>query len=100
MIRITLIEMFLLGLPVAIFLGYRAFLIHVRNHDPEGFSPVPYHKLFVAGGVLVLIGFVFFVLSREKITDKKYVPAHIQNGELIPGGFVDHEPEKEQGKPE
>jgi len=100
MIRFTLIEIFFLALPLAIFVGYRAFLIHVRDHDAESFSPVPFHKLFVAGGLAALLAFVVVVLSREKIIDQKYIPAHMQDGELIPGGFVERNPDENQGETE
>ncbi|MBL1430797.1 MAG: hypothetical protein COA60_004680 [Robiginitomaculum sp.] len=98
MLRFTLIEILFLGLPLAIFLGYRAFLIHHRKVDREEFSPVPYHKLFVAGGVAALLAYFVMAFSNEKITDQKYVPAHIENGKLIPGGFVEREEPKTEEK--
>ncbi|PHR60019.1 MAG: hypothetical protein COA47_08185 [Robiginitomaculum sp.] len=92
MIKMTIIELFFLGLPFAIFIAYRTFLVRHKKMDGDGYSPVPYHKLFVIGGLLSLLVFVFLAFSNEKITDQKYVPAHMESGELIPGGFVDREP--------
>ncbi|MBL4595753.1 MAG: hypothetical protein JKX99_04160 [Robiginitomaculum sp.] len=96
MVKLTIIELLFLALPFAIFFGYRAFLVHHRKVDGASFSPVPYHKLFVIGGVLALAVFFILALSNEKITDGKYVPAHVKDGQLIPGGFVPREEEKKE----
>ncbi len=87
MLKLTLIELLFLGFPLAIFLAYRKFLIVHRKMEGSDFSPVPYHKLFVAGGVFALTVFFILAFSNKKVTDQKYVPAHMENGELIPGGF-------------
>jgi drug/metabolite transporter (DMT)-like permease len=91
MIRFTLVELSFLAIPFLLFFAYRGFLIRHKQMEGEAFSPVPYHKLFVAGGVLSLIIFLVLAFSNKKITDQVYVPAHMENGELIPGHFVDPE---------
>ncbi|VAV92460.1 hypothetical protein MNBD_ALPHA06-362 [hydrothermal vent metagenome] len=87
MIKLTLVELFFLSLPLVIFLGYRKFLVVHKKMEGADFSPVPYHKLFVAGGVVALAAFFILALSNKKITDQKYVPAYMEDGKLIPGGF-------------
>lgn len=92
MIRFTVVMLLALILPTAIFFSYRAFLIYRRKIDGEAFSLIPYHKLFVAGGVLAILAFLFLAFNQENVTNRQYIPAHMKDGQLIPGGFVDREP--------
>jgi len=89
MMRLSLIELAFLSLPFLIFFSYRGFLIRHRQMDGEAFSPVPYHKLFIAGGVISILVFVVLFFGNEKITDGQYIPAHMEDGQLVPGEFAD-----------
>ncbi len=94
MIKMTMVELAFFAIPFLIFFAYRWFLLRHRKMEGAAFSPVPYHKLFVAGGVLSILVFFVLAFSNEKITDQQYIPAHMKDGKLIPGGFSDQNVEQ------
>ena len=98
MLRMTLVEIFFFSLPFVLFFLYRAFIIRHRQADGEGFDPAPYHRLFIIGGVLALLGFLFLALNHETFREGEYIPAHLENGKVVRGKFV--ETENKESPPE
>ncbi len=91
MARMTLLEIFLFSLPFALFFLYRTFILKHRRTDGEAFDPTPYHKLFIMGGVLALSAFIFLALNHKTFREGEYIPAHLENGKVVRGIFVEQE---------
>jgi heme/copper-type cytochrome/quinol oxidase subunit 3 len=88
MIRIALTEIVLFALPFVAFAVYR---LTTRGHTGEAVErmPWPVFALTVAGGVLVIAGFVAFAWHDGRDEERgHYVPAHTEGGELVPGRFA------------
>lgn len=95
--RYGLFELMILAIPFVIYFAYRNFLLRHKLEEGEEYSPVPYHRLFVIGGVLAILAFVGFYLFGDKGHPGTYVPAHMEDGKLVPGKVVnDNQPEQKQ----
>lgn len=88
MLRYGILELAVLAIPFAIYFAYRNFLLRHKLEEGAEYSPVPYHRLFVIGGVLAVLAFVVMYLAGDKVQNGKYVPAHMENGQLVPGKVV------------
>jgi hypothetical protein len=84
MIRLFLIELLLFLTPSLLFIGY----LLVKKRDPR--HPVHWNgkglRLFLVGLVLAGLFFVYEGLVSER-QQGVYVPAHTENGVLVPGRF-------------
>lgn len=85
MIRVILTQIVLFALPFVAFLVYR--------WATEGWAAALVAStgrvafwLLIAGGLLVAGSFVYFAASGSEEAGV-YVPAHLENGRLVPGGF-------------
>lgn len=90
MIRVIVTQVVLFLLP---FIGF--FVYRLATHGWTGariasFGPARFY-LILAGGLLVLAGFIFFALTGGESTGV-YVPTQYQDGKLVPGGFRPREP--------
>ena len=90
MIRVIVTQVVLFLLP---FIGF--FVYRLATHGWTGariasFGPARSY-LILAGGLLVLAGFIFFALTGGESTGV-YVPTQYQDGKLVPGGFRPREP--------
>lgn len=90
--RNFLLELAVMALPFILYYGYRNFLLRHKREDGADFSPIPYHRLFAIGLGLALIVFVIAALTGDRVREGKYVPAHMENGKLVPGEVVPHKP--------
>lgn len=89
MIRMTLLEIALFSTPFALFFLYRGFILRHRRAEGEAFDPAPYHLLFMAGGALAFVVFIGLALSQKTVRDVDYIPAHLENGKVIGGKFIE-----------
>ncbi len=84
MIRPILTEIGIFLIPFAV---YAAFLIATRS-GLLVWSSWPLHviaKLTIGALVLVVISFVLLAQYSGAPPDSTYVPAHLENGRLVPG---------------
>jgi hypothetical protein len=84
MIRPILTEIGIFLIPFAV---YAAFLIATRS-GLLVWSSWPLHiiaKLTIGALVLVVISFVLLAHYSGAAPDSTYVPAHLENGKLVPG---------------
>lgn len=84
MTRVFVESLLLFLLP---FLAFAIYLVAARKHalSPDHWSK-PFLWLIMAGLVMVAISFIASGIMRERQASG-YVPAHIENGKLVPGKF-------------
>lgn len=88
MLRLGLIELILFLTPFALYFAYRSF-VQRREIETHGrFNERATHLLVIAGGVLALGGLVVFAVTSGMRGDTVYIPAHVENGEVVRGAFV------------
>jgi hypothetical protein len=91
MLRLFLIEAILFLIPFALYFAWRTFLDR-REYETQGrFNERPWQLLIIAGGALVLAGLVVFALTSGRRGDMVYIPAHIVDGEVVPGFYISRE---------
>lgn len=83
--RRALYELLLFLLPFALYFLYTR--VAPRNDEGALHHAHPWLWLFVAGLVLVIFGFVWVGVTEGSGSTGAYVPAHQQNGEVVPGHF-------------
>lgn len=85
MIRVVITQIVLFLLPFVAFFVYR-----IATHGWTGARVAATGRatfaLVMAGAALVIIGFVYFALSKGP-SEGVYVPTQYRDGELVPGGF-------------
>jgi len=85
MIRVIITQIVLFLLPFLAFFVYR-----VATHGWTGARVASFGRatfyLILAGGFLVIAGFIFFAVTGGETTGV-YVPTQYQDGQLVPGGF-------------
>ena len=84
MIRPVLTEVAIFLIPFA---AYALFLIATRSGVLAS-SSWPAHlvaKLLLGSLLLVIVSFIMLAHFRGAPPDSTYVPAHIENGKLVPG---------------
>lgn len=94
--RYGLVELVALAIPFVIYFAYRNFLLRHKLEEGEEYSPVPFHRLFVVAGTLAVLVFVVSYLFGDKGHPGTYVPAHMENGKLVPGKVVEGEAPQQQ----
>lgn len=91
MVRLLLTELLLFALP---FIGYGVYLIVTRRavNSGEEWRKGPLLWLVFGGIASMGAGLVWLALQNDEASRTgRYVPAHMENGVLVPGQFV---PEK------
>ncbi|MGQ4273330.1 DUF6111 family protein [Terrihabitans sp. B22-R8] len=87
MIRAILPSLLLFLLPFAVYFLWAAWQRRVN----EGSVPAaPYAWIAMAGLVLAIGGFLFFVDFTSATPEGVYVPSRYEDGKLAPGHFVPH----------
>jgi L-cystine uptake protein TcyP (sodium:dicarboxylate symporter family) len=87
MTRMMLVYALLFLTPFAIFSLWR-YLVHGARTRGEIWSDAPVIILILSGMALVFAVLFYYVASYEQYgVDRKYVPAHEENGVTIPGHF-------------
>ena len=84
MIRIFLETLVVFLIPFALFAGW-LMLSRKSAFDPEHWSK-PFLILVISGLILIALSFVISGVFAERHLDT-YVPAHMENGKFVPGGF-------------
>nr|WP_321443781.1 DUF6111 family protein [uncultured Cohaesibacter sp.] len=84
MIRILITQIILFLLP---FLLYAGYLFLTRKLNRQAWIDAPRYWLIMAGLVCTLIGFLFLSQIDNNPPGETYIPAHIENGEVVPGEF-------------
>ncbi len=86
MIRRILMEFLLFLLPFALYWVYWRL---IGRSAAEGSAKAhPWVLLTATGLVLVALSFVWWSISEGASPDGVYVPAHMENGDVVPGEFV------------
>ena len=85
MLRVVITQIVLFLLPFVGFFVYRVATQGWTGARVSGFGRATFY-LIIAGGVLVIGGFVAFAVLGGQ-SEGVYVPAQYRDGELIPGGF-------------
>lgn len=96
MIRIVLTQILLFLLP---FLCYALYLRLTKKESRRYWIDAPRYWLVVAGFVCSLIGFGVLALINNNPTGGVYVPAHYENGKLIPGQIKPLDASEPDGAP-
>jgi len=86
MIRTGLTELLLFVAPFAL---YAVFLVATRAgvFDPKAWPLRHVVGLSIAALVLVIGSFVYFAQFSGAPVGTSYVPAHMENGRLVPGAY-------------
>lgn len=82
MLRIVLINLFVLLLPSII---YFAYVVFVKRQGREAVSETPVLTLFVAGVLLMIASIAYFIEFSGGKPGEKYYPPQIKDGVIIPG---------------
>ncbi|MEY4879899.1 MAG: hypothetical protein RJB62_1368 [Pseudomonadota bacterium] len=85
MIRRLIMELFLFLLPFALYGLYWRMIGRAAATDDK--KSHPWVLLTIVGLVLVILSFVWWALSDGAGPDGVYIPDHMENGEIVPGGF-------------
>ena len=85
MIRIIITQIVLFALPFVAFFVYQAVTQGFAAAAVSGTGRTTF-TLILLGGLLVIAGFIYFAVSGSQ-SEGVYVPAHLENGTLVPGGF-------------
>ena len=83
MIRRILIEVLLFLLPFALYGIY--WRLSGRGKAEEAGRRHPWATLFAIGLVLVIASFFLWAYEDGETRDGTYVPAHVEDGRLVPG---------------
>lgn len=94
MVRRLLIEILLFALPFLLYFGARFALRRLRPDIAEQppASPQRIVQLTIAGVALAIGGFAIGVFLEPRHDGEVYVPAHMKNGELVPGRYIEAPP--------
>ena len=86
MIRIGLTELLLFVAPFAL---YAVFLVATRagTLDPKAWPLRHVLGLSIAALVLVIGSFIYLAQFSGPPVGTTYVPAHVENGRLVPGAY-------------
>ena len=86
MIRVVLTIVLPLLLPTLLFAGY-ALLQRWRAAEGEAreAKPIPWTLLILSGVGLAALSAIAMAVSSGAPPDSTYVPAHMENGRLVPG---------------
>jgi hypothetical protein len=82
--RRAIYELFLFLLPFALYLLYTRV---APRDDGKLRHETPWTLLFIAGLVLVIASFIWLGLTEGSGSQGGYVPAHAQDGKVVPGHF-------------
>ena len=85
MIRVILTQLVLFALPFIAYFFYRLFTRGATGAAVADLSRAMF-ALIVAGGALVIAGFVYFALVDDHVQGR-YIPAKYIDGKLIPGHY-------------
>jgi hypothetical protein len=80
--------LFALALPFIAYGLYAAWRGRTGLRDPGLRDPWPTTILLLAGAALAAETLAVTALDEPRIRDERYVPAHLDNGRLVPGQFV------------
>jgi hypothetical protein len=80
-----------LALFLAPFAVYQLFLWAARpfpgQDKPQGWTPLAVGWLMITAMLLVIAGFAVWAGTSGAPPDATYVPAHMENGQFVPGTF-------------
>lgn len=86
MLRILFQYLLPLLLPFLIYLAYVAL---TRGRTPGWLDQAPWQALAITGVVLLTVSLVSWGLLTGSPTDEDYVPAHFEDGRIVPGKTVE-----------
>ncbi len=86
MARKILLDLFLLSLP---FLIYGLYMKFGGRAEAKGgiWRGAPWFQLFASGLAMALVGAVLLVVFDGSEPESTYVPATVEDGEVVPGRF-------------
>jgi hypothetical protein len=82
MIRVFISQLVLFLLPFLIYAGY---LFLTKKMNRQAFIDAPRYWLILSGLGLSIIGFLVLSQIDNKPLGGVYIPAHMENGTLVPG---------------
>ena len=83
MIRRIVYEIILFLLPFALYGIY--WRLSGRNRPDAATRAHPWAMLFIAGLLLVAANFVLWAITDGESAEGVYVPAHVEDGRVVPG---------------
>lgn len=87
MIRIVVTQFVLFLLP---FVGYFVYRLATTGGTGQAIASMrwPWFALTLCGAAFVIAGFLWFGVTGQGGGGGAYVPAHTEDGRLVPGQFV------------
>lgn len=85
MIRVLLTQLVLFLLP---FLLYGGYLFLTKKLNRQAWIDAPRYWLVMAGLAVSVAGFAYMSQINNNPTGGVYVPAHMENGKVVPGQFT------------
>ncbi len=92
MIRVLLVRVLIFLLPFALYAVYAKLVLRRRVLDIETWRAAPMVTLVAIGFALVAASLFALALTSGSDPEGRYVPAHMEDGELVPGR-IDSDPE-------
>lgn len=87
MLRVVALVLVLFVLPFAVF-GIYAYLRRDAGETRPLFDDAPTFWLTATGLAAAIVGIFGFATLERTERDGVYVPAHVENGEIVPGRVV------------
>jgi hypothetical protein len=89
MIRIILLDLFLIFLPIGLYLVYTSTLRSIRNGGAsEPVNPAPFFWLFLLGLLLMIASLALLAQFNGEKAHGSFVPPHLKDG-VIERGHVE-----------
>lgn len=88
MIRSVLWPLFLVALPFLLYWSYLTFAARMRAEHGGSWNEAPLIWLLGAGVALMLLGLFVFGDKQGSSPGSVYIPAHEENGVVIPGKIL------------
>ncbi len=88
MIRVLITQLILFLLPFILYAGY-LFLTNKLNK--QAWIDAPRYWLIMSGLVVTVVGFLVMSQIHNNPLGGTYIPAHIENGVVVPGVFKRNE---------
>ncbi len=85
MLRLALLNIALFILPLALYAAYFYITQRKQNAVSMEWNNMPLSLLLQSGLALIVIGMLITAYAGGDKAGGTYVPAHVENGKLIPG---------------
>lgn len=93
MIRILIVRLLLFILPFVLYAAYMHFVKGEDITDRRTWRTAPLTALLAVSATIVAISFVALAFNTGSDPDGDYLPARMEDGELVPGRIDDDRPQ-------